>query len=419
MDSIREIALFEGGKLLCYQTKRSKSTRITIRFVLPMHADTVSNFAAVPGLIRYASKRYPETVQMERKLASLYGAGFSAIATKAGDMQVLSFTISTIADKFAFEGESISEECLRFLTECIFEPDLDENGLFKPENLAREKRLMIEDIKNAMGDKMQYSLNRFSALFYEGEGAAVQSTGTREQVEQLDVRGVTAAWHRMLEQASVLVCAVGDLNVDSVVEVLQSRFASCKRAWEPMHSVPHTPRLNVVKQQDIEPLEQCKLNLGFSVTSEDEDALKVMNMVFGQSEMSRLSKVVREKMSLCYYCSSAFGAKKKVVIVYSGIDAHDADKAVEAICRQLEAIQSGDFTQEEIDIAKRKMKDAYLSSLDTPADIAQWYLPQMLEDEVKSVEKSIQNIMAVDKARITACAKTVKPECIYTLGEQV
>ena len=161
--------LFEGATMICYPTKRFKSTRITVRFVRKADKETVSAYAALPGLIRYTSKQYPATIAMERKLASLYGAGFSAVASKAGDLQVLSFTVSAIADKFAFDGEKISQECLSFLLDCIFEPDLDENGCFKAQNIAREKRLMIEDIKASQSDKMAYSLNRFNEIFYEGE----------------------------------------------------------------------------------------------------------------------------------------------------------------------------------------------------------------------------------------------------------
>jgi len=142
----------------------------------------------------------------------------------------------------------------------------------------------------------------------------------------------------------------------------------------------------------------------------------VMNMIFGGSEMSKLSKSVREKMSLCYYCSSACALKKQTLLVFSGIEGINREKAIAAIRGQLEAMQSGNITQEEIDIAKRKIKDAYLSSLDTPVDIAQWYLPQMFDESILSVEESIAGIDAVTKEQVIACAKTAKLDTIYSLG---
>ena len=411
--------LFEGANFICCPVNRFKSTRITVRFALKMNPDTVSAFAALPGLIRYTSKHYPETLAMERKLASLYGAGFSAVSAKMGDLQVLSFTVNTIADKFAFEGERISEDCLSFLLDCIFEPDLDENGCFKAENIAREKRLMIEDIKTSQSDKMAYSLNRFNELFYEGEGAGVLSTGTEQQVEMLTAVQITDAWHAMLESATVYVCTVGDLDTQAVADVIRKRFAGINRQWVKAENNPHTPHKQLVKAHETQPLEQCKLTMGFCVGSEDEAALRVMNAVFGRSEMSRLSKVVREKMSLCYYCSSADGPKKKVMIVYSGVESENREKTVQAVLEQLKEIQNGNFSDEEMNIAKRKMKDSYRSSLDTPADLAQWYLQQMMNENVKTVEQYIDEAQAVTRERIIACAKTITPDCVYTLGEEV
>ena len=169
---------------------------------------------------------------------------------------------------------------------------------------------------------------------------------------------------------------------------------------------------------EAEPLEQCKLNLGFCVDCENEHVLKVWNMIFGRSEMSKLSKVVREKMSLCYYCSSVCALKKQTIIVYSGIESENREKTIDAVRAQLEEMQSGNISDEEIAIAKRKLKDACLSSLDTPLDIAQWYLPQMFDETLLSVEESIAQMEAVTKQQIIDCAKTVVLDTVYSLGKE-
>ncbi|MBE6819033.1 MAG: insulinase family protein [Ruminococcaceae bacterium] len=416
MKQIRQIDLFDGATLLHYRTDRFKSTRITIRFALPAQAQSASARAALPGLLRYTSKEFPTTMQMERKLASLYGAGFSGISTIIGDTHVLSFTISTVADRFALAGECISRDCLHFLLACIFEPDLDANGLFKPENLQREQRLLIEDIQAGQSDKMTYSVHRFKELFYAGEGAAVKPNGTEQQVNHLTVAEVTAAWRQMLEKAQVFVLAIGDTDAQSIAAEVRGFFEKMQRNYEKPVMTKHLISPQLKQFHEEEALEQCKLNLGFCVDCENEHVFKVMNMIFGGSEMSKLSKSVREKMSLCYYCSSACALKKQTLLVFSGIEGINREKAIAAIRGQLEAMQSGNITQEEIDIAKRKIKDAYLSSLDTPVDIAQWYLPQMFDESILSVEESIAGIDAVTKEQVIACAKTAKLDTIYSLG---
>ncbi|MBR0414091.1 MAG: insulinase family protein [Clostridia bacterium] len=418
MEDIRQIHLFDGARMLHYRTDRFKSTRITIRFALPAQEQHASALAAVPGLIRYTAKQYPTTMQMERKLASLYGAGFSGVSTIVGDAHVLSFTISTVADRFALAGEVISRECLQFLLACIFEPDLDENGLFKAENLQREQRLLIEDIQAVQSDKMAYSVQRFQEIFYAGEGAAVPANGTEQQVKALTADSVTAAWKNMLEKAEIFVLTVGDTDAQSIAETVRAAFQKTQRNYEKPVIAKHLKSTQLKQFHEEEPLEQCKLNMGFCVDCENEHVFKVMNMIFGRSEMSKLSKVVREKMSLCYYCSSVCALKKQTLMVFSGIESQNREKTVAAVRAQLEEMQSGNITDEEIAIAKRKLKDAYLSSLDTPVDIAQWYLPQMFDETILCVEESIAKMEAVTKEEIVACAQTAVLDTLYSLGKE-
>ena len=274
--------LFEGGKFLAVNTDRFKTTRITIRFAVDLKRDTAASYAAVPGLLRYTSEKYPTNIETERKLG------------KYADVQIMSFTISAVADRFCFEGEKIGSECLSFLLDSIFCPDLDENGLFKAHNLEREKRLMREEIKAEMNDKMSLSLNRFSAEFYEGEGAALLSSGSLEDIDNITVASVSRAWKNMLGTAEVFIVTVGDTDNDLYTETIKKYFERIGRNFKKPAIVAHKPKAEIKKVCDIQPLEQCKLNIGFSSESDDLDAGKIFNAVFGANEMSLLSKVVRE-----------------------------------------------------------------------------------------------------------------------------
>ena len=169
---------------------------------------------------------------------------------------------------------------------------------------------------------------------------------------------------------------------------------------------------------ETQALEQCKLNLGYAFESENEPAAKLFNMVFGGYFMSKLSKVVREKMSLCYYCSSAAGLFKKVIIVACGVESENRGKAVEEIHRQLESIQNGKISPEELELAKKKLKEGYLS-LETPADISRWYLSQMLKPLLKTPQQAWEEVEKVSASEVTEFAKTVQSDTVYSLGEAI
>ena len=59
----------------------------------------------------------------------------------------------------------------------------------------------------------------------------------------------------------------------------------------------------------------------------DYPALYVFNELFGGSPSSRLFLNVREKHSLCYYVSSLLDIRKGLLLVSSGVQAQNIEKA--------------------------------------------------------------------------------------------
>ncbi|MFQ8600122.1 MAG: insulinase family protein [Oscillospiraceae bacterium] len=54
------------------------------------------------------------------------------------------------------------------------------------------------------------------------------------------------------------------------------------------------------------------------------------------------------KLSLCYYCAARFDRISGVLMVDSGVEAANKDKAKDEILRQLEVIQNGEFEENEL-----------------------------------------------------------------------
>lgn len=415
-DIIKTETLLEGVRMMRCKTSRFKNTLISVRFAVNLEKETVNAYSALCGLLRYTSARYKENIELEKKLASLYGANFSASSAKKADALIIKFNIDVIADKFAIDGEDISASALSFLLETIFEPDLDENGLFKDKNIKREKRLMLEAIEADNSDKMVYSAKRFDEIFYEGEGAALSSNGFKEGVEALTAESITLAWKKLLSSAQVFICIVGENDFSSAGEMFKERFNSFGRNPEkPVIKKHENPSGEIKNVNEFQPLSQGKLVMGFDADCDDRYAALIMNAVFGSGVNSKLFKNVREKMSLCYYCSSSFSYLKRAVTVKSGIESDNKEKAILAINEQLEQVKKGDFSDEDLSLAKLMIDEIYASSNDSPSSIEAWYGSFILEDEIYSVEKAREFVAGVDRNRVLAAANCLKPDTVYAL----
>ena len=84
---------------------------------------------------------------------------------------------------------------------------------------------------------------------------------------------------------------------------------------------------------------QGKLGMGFACGSDDYAAALMGNTLFGGSSNSKLFLNVREKLSLCYYASSAYHRQKRLITVSSGIEFQNYQKAYDEIMAQLAAVQ--------------------------------------------------------------------------------
>ncbi len=173
--------------------------------------------------------------------------------------------------------------------------------------------------------------------------------------------------------------------------------------------------LEVIEKQDIT---QAKLNMGFVVDcnflDEGTYAMTVFNAMFGGFSQSRLFKVVREKHSLCYYISSSYGAFSGIIsLVNAGIE-DDYQKAKELVLKELANIQNGDFSDDEINLAKLMLKNSLAKTKDEPVLIALAY-NRDLTNKQETNDEYLEKILKVSREEIPAASKKVHLDTIFLL----
>jgi hypothetical protein len=148
------------------------------------------------------------------------------------------------------------------------------------------------------------------------------------------------------------------------------------------------------------------------------DVLRVFNCIFGSGTQSKLFMNVREKLSLCYHCSSRIYSKG-VMMVTSGIEPANYDKARNEILAQLDEIRNGNISDEEMDSAKKRLRNSMLSVGDSAEAIHSWYVNNRIFGIEASPEELIAKIERVTKEEVAAAAKKVTLDTEYFLcGEE-
>jgi predicted Zn-dependent peptidase len=104
------------------------------------------------------------------------------------------------------------------------------------------------------------------------------------------------------------------------------------------------------------------------------------------------------------------------MIIASGIEVSDRDKAEAAILREVEACQEGRITEEEILSAKRSVANALRTLYDDPAALISWYFKRLLIGSTESPEAYGARIEAVTLEDMVKAAKSLTLDTIYFLN---
>lgn len=391
---------------------------------MPLKAETAACYALLPFILTTCGKDFPDFSRLNYKLDKLYGANLDASAEKVGDYQLLKIRISVINDRFTFESESLIKEAVNMLLSLIFSPKA-ENGAFCNEDLAREKRKAIEHIKGEISEKRIYAKNRLIEEMYKNTPYGVPKCGTVKDVEAITGESLFAAWKKMLASAYVRIIIIGAALPSGLFESISEKFGNIER-----HDIPDCSINEPTAETDAPktvtermPVTQGKLVIGFSsrMHGDDGDSLPLMVMtdIFGGGPYSRLFANVREKMSLCYYCSASSMRIKGLLTVDSGVELQNADKAEKAVNEQLDIVKNGGFTDFEFSSSVKSITDSLKTYNDSQASLDAWYSLKAYNKELYSPEDIAEKLSFVTREDVIKAANDVKLHTVYKLLPEV
>ncbi len=416
MPLVRTIA--DGVRLVSEQTDRFKTGRISVSMALPMDDKMAANSLLI-FLLKRSCKEYPDFSLLNGKLDELYGASLSASVMKSGEAQVLTLSLTFLDDRFALSDESIAEQCAKLLASMIFSPNC-KNSSFGAENLAAEKRLLIQRIEEELNDKRTYAFNRCISNMCANEAYGKDKYGTIEEIEKVKMTDVYSAWKNLLSTSIFQITVVGSSNADDVADIFAKKFDKVERNPVKPETVFYRRGGHFNRFEEKFPVNQGKLVIGFragmSNSRDNLAAVTVMNDIFGMGTYSKLFMNVREKLSLAYYCWSRLIASKGLVLVEGGIDTDKEKKVSAEILAQLSDLRNGKTDPEVLDSSKRSLKERH--TFTTPEGICAWYASQVLEDEILTTESLNEEIEKVTMEQVCEAAKKLSIDTIFMLSAE-
>ena len=406
--------LSDAVTLHTFTDPRFKTMKVSVNMFVPLSQSTAARHAVLPALVSRATREYPDYTSFNCRLSQLYGASINSGVQKIGDYQVLSLSAAGISNRYAFGGEDMFSQLTSLLFDLMFHPLKDEEGLFPLEGFQQKQRQLLELMDSEYNDKMVYTHRRSEELLFQGRTAGLNCYGSRQELESLDRNSLTAAWEELLQNAKFEIFALGDCVPR------EEEFRACFAGYGKPHStgiLPFEKPDGIRRMVEEQPLSQSKISMAYRAdyTPEEKLLFWLTATVLGGVPSSKLFQNVREKMSLCYYCSAGMHLNSRAMYIESGVETQNLERAEEAIQEQLLALQRGELTQEELLSAKLALKNSLRAVRDSLYQVESWYIGQNFAGSDLSPKQAIDQLMSYTAEQVVEAAGKLYPASVYIL----
>jgi predicted Zn-dependent peptidase len=246
--------------------------------------------------------------------------------------------------------------------------DMFLDSLFEPNELAKEQKVVLEEIKmyDDSPDELVHDL--FLQTMWSGSHLGEPTIGFVDTVTRVTSDDLRAHMRKHYAPDSVVVAAAGNVEHDRFVELVAERFAHFGGTSE--RFVPDAPAATpgaLVRQKDSEQAYVVLGSRGLSVRDERRYALSVLDTALGGGMSSRLFQEIREKRGLVYTVYSFQAAYRAAGLfgIYAGTSPENVQPCIDVIAEQLAALRNVEIGESELRLAKEHIKGSLTLSLES------------------------------------------------------
>lgn len=184
--------------------------------------------------------------------------------------------------------------------------DLVTTPRFDPEELVRERDVILEEISQSEDQPDDWASELFYENFWKGCPVSHPILGRREQVRSYGPEETRSYFEKIYRAPNLLIVAAGDIEPEGFMKLLQpvlERLPEGNGHVNPASNSPSSFLLNVPRKD----LQQTSLVFGFPACPHrhpDRVAANLLGHILGGGMSSRLFMELRERNALCYQVSS-------------------------------------------------------------------------------------------------------------------
>lgn len=279
--------------------------------------------------------------------------------------------------------------------------DIYLNTIFKKEDLAKEKGVIIEEI-NMYEDRPQSMVGElFDISLHGNQPAGLPIIGNKKSVNSFTVKDLYNYRSKHYVARATTVIVSGQFEDHKVISAVKSLFSKASRGrkfGKKRTRIIHNGARVVHKHKDTD---QAHLIVGFRSFPYKDKRNRIAGVIRGilsSGMSSRLFHRLREELGICYYVHAInvpstdhgeFG-------VASGVDPKRIDIAVGAIMDEFRKLKNDLISEEELKKVKTSMISKMYMSLETSDNVLDYFSNRAtFYDDLKMPSEIEKEILAV------------------------
>ena len=258
-------------------------------------------------------------------------------------------------------------EAFDLLADLLANPRFDQNDLEREQKVILEEMKMVEDTPDELLGEL------FNAAYFPGHALGRPIEGTEETISSFDHNTISAFHAREFSPSSLVVAAAGNVVHEQLVGLVEKSFADSvpdieNARVDPAEESP-APAAPILIEQKKE-LEQAHLVVAApwpDAKDSDRYAASLLASVVGGGTSSRLWQTIREERGLAYSVGAGGSTFSDVGIftIYAGTSPEHLDEVLDLSLAEMRRVVVESVAEEELKLAKDQALSSILLSLES------------------------------------------------------
>lgn len=289
--------------------------------------------------------------------------------------------------------------------------DMMRHSLLDPEELDREKGVVLEEIKRGEDEPSDHVHDLHLQDRWGAHPLGKPVIGTPDSVSSFKRDNLVRYLDRRYQGGNVLLAVAGNVDVDAVVGAARETLESLQPGSE---DVPCSRPVGAVGThyvaKDVEAVHFCIGSDGVSLFDKDLYTMAVLDSALGGSMSSRLFQEIREKRGLAYAVGSysltysAGGA----YTVYGGTGEKTWPQVQELVRQEFDKVMADGLEEAELERTKRSICGNIVLALEGMSGrMMRIARNEMVYGRLIPIEETVQKIEAVTNENLVELARRV------------